>query len=313
MRYIDLVNKVLDESGTEFDQLTVSTWNSLDSGRRLYPRVKRLVTEAWKQIQMSRSEWLFKTTEMHTVVYPRVKFNEGSRTAAPSVGSVWRGESSGFQFTVRDIINIEGTWPAGNAYAQFEFESDYVGSRLIPGEKFVEVTPNPGDGEFTYLEKGSYDFQQIDPLMRNIQFATFVASQDLATPIPVTYIPWENWLYQELSFTQGSRTVPTFFSQDYQGNIVFYPQTLDPFRLSFVYERMPQIFTDPEDEPLGLEIEYHDWIAWQAIMNLARFDKNPDLFSYAQTQAKFYESRAESSIMPIPSWGPNKFNYPRWP
>lgn len=312
--YLDLVNKVLEEGGYEQNQLTIGTWDSLDAGRRLYPRVKRLVNEAWKLIQMQRGEWQFRNVEMNVVIYPRIKVNEGSRPAgSPPIGTVFRGQSSNFEFTVRDVIPISGDWVAGTAEAQLEFDANYVGAQLIPGETFVEVSPVPDDGAFVYLEKGSYNFKDVNPLLRSIQWATFVASKDVTTPIPVTYIPWENWLYQEISFTQGSRTVPNYVSQDFEGNVVFYPQNLDPFRISFIHDIQPQTFVDPEDEPAGLEEEYHDWIAWKALENLARFDKNPDLYSYAESMRRFYEDKAESRLMPIPSWGGNRFNLQGWP
>lgn len=312
--YLELVNKVVQESGSELDELTLGNWSSVDAGRRQYPRMKRAVVEAWKLIQMERNEWEFKDEELYTTVYPRIKISEGERLAGPPpVGAVFRGLTSGFEFTVKQVIAGDGDWAIGTATAQLEFDQPVVGSQLLPGEVFQEVTPVPADGHFLYLSKGSYDFKQINPNMREPLWTTFVASQPAATPIPVVYIPWENWLYKELSYVQGSRTVPNYVSKDYEGNIVFYPQTLDPFQISFVHTTAPQILEDPEDEPALLLPEYHEYIAWRALFSMATFDKNPDLIAHCAPFISVYEKRMERNLMPIPTWGSSNYNYHRRP
>lgn len=310
MNYLELCNKVIQESASEIDELTLLTWSSAEAGRRLYPRIKRLVAEAWKMIQIERNEWEFKTTELSTVVYPRLKFQNGSRTAgAPPVGSVFIGQTSGFKLTVRQVLLKSGAWLDGDAEGQIEFDT-FEGSQLVPAETFAEFTPILNDGEFIYLEKGSYDFRQVDPLLREIHWTTMVAQRSNSTPIPVIYIPWENWMYEEASFTQGSITPPAYYSQDFEGNVVFYPQTLNQFRVTFVYDIAPQALILPTDVPSKIPAEYHEWIAWNALMNLAKFDKNPDLAAYARSMATPYKLRAERNLMPIPSWAQSRYNDP---
>ena len=46
-------------------------------------------------------------------------------------------------------------------------------------------------------------------------------------------------------------------------------------------------------------------------MNLARFDKDPDLYAYAEQQATVYRQRAERNLMPIVEWEDNRYNYSR--
>jgi hypothetical protein len=122
------------------------------------------------------------------------------------------------------------------------------------------------------------------------------------------YIPWDNWLFTELEFTQGSQTTPLYVSQDFEGKVVFYPQCLVPFRLSFVYDTSPQILSAYNDVPAVMDEEYHVWIAWEALCSFALFDKNPDLFSYAKQQADKYARRAERNLLPVPSWARSQFN-----
>lgn len=307
--YLELVNKVIQEGASEQNELTLVTWSQPEAGRRIYPRFKRLVSEQWKLMQMSRDEWEFNDKEMSIVIYPRIKLQNGTRAAGtPPVGAVFVGQISTFKFTVKKVITHSGSWTLGTAVATIEFDENYVGSNLLPGETFEEESPVAGDGEFIYLQKGSYDFREFDPTFRTPIWGQMVVSKDQYTPVPVLYIPWENWVYQELSFTQGSRTVPQYVSQDYEGHIVFYPQNLDPFRISIVYSTGPQILTLPTDVPVILDAEYHEWIAWETLMRMAKFDKNPDLYSYALDNATLYKNRAEKNLMPLLSWGASKFN-----
>lgn len=313
MDYLQLVNKCIVESGSEMDELDYDNWDSAEAGRRIYPRIKRAVVEAWKFIQISRDEWEFNSKEMFSDVYPRLKFIDGYRTGGePAPGDIYEGSDSNFRFSVKEVRTVEGSWEDGDAEGWIEFDQPISGSRVITGESFVEISPLPASGAFMYMEKGGYNFKDNDPTLREIQWNTAVASRDKMSPIPLFYVPWRNWVYKELSFVSGSSSVPTHFSQDYKGDIVFYPQTLDPFKVSFIYDRSPQILENPEDVPHGLDEEFHEWIAWEALKSFARYDKNPDLFAWAENHAKFYKKRVDKLSMPIPHWGSNSFNRGRW-
>lgn len=308
--YLDLVNKVINESGSELDELDSDTWYSPDAGRRQYPRIKRLVAEAWKMIQLDRQEWEFKVEELSSIVYPRIIVAEGERLAGnPVVGSVYKGRDSNAIITITKIVENKGDWSIATGEAQFEIETSENSPIPKPGEVFAEVSPVENDGHFLFLEKGNYDFKEINPLLRNIHYSTMVSVQDKSTPTAMSFVPWDNWTHLEISYTHGTRNAPTHVSEDPQGRVVFYPQTLDPFRIWFQHDTAPQDLEYDDDEPYLLEPEYHDWIAWRATAQLARFNKNPDLLEYAGTMAALYEKRAEASLMPKVSWGSSKYNY----
>lgn len=306
--YLDLCNLVIQESANELTEMTLTNWNTDPTGRRIYPRIKRYVSEAWKMIQIDRYEWEFKSAELFIQINPRFKIQNGTATVAPVVGTKYKGEQSGFEFTVTKIIPKQGDWLVGTWEGQLELAPNYVGTTPLPTEIFKEVTPTADNSQFMYVQKGSYDMTEYDPLLREIMWETFVAQQGSTTPIPVITIPWNNWLYKDLSFTQGSRTVPSYISEDYEGNIVFYPQTLDPFYISFTYDKAPQILTDPTDVPSLLKPEFHDWIAWLALYNYAMYDKNSGLANYAKTHVDFYSRRAERQLLPRIEWGDSHFD-----
>lgn len=302
--YLDLVNKVLLESGKEQDQLTELTWDSQDASRRIYPKVKRLVQDAWKSIQMSRNEWEFKTAELFTTVRPRIKIANGYIDAL-DIPTQWRGAVSN---TVIEFLNTEiteGSFEDGDAVGQIELLV-VSGSSIQRGETFNGVD---GTGSFDYIEKGSYDFlNDTNGLIREPHWTTFVAGRDTAYPNPVAYIPWDNFTYKSYSFVGTNQSVPNYVSQDFEGRLVFYPQPLAPFTISFVYDVAPQLLVEWDDVPFNIPEEYHEWIAWRALMSLARFDKDPDLFAYAESEHDEFQKRAERNLLPIPSYAPSRFN-----
>lgn len=306
--YLDLVNKVLIESNSEADQLTSGTWNSATAGRRIYPRVKRHVADAWKKIQMSRDEWEFMSSLFSGIVYPRLVIRNGLRAAGPpAAGAIFVGADSGFTITIRRVITQRGSWYLGTAEALVEFE-DYTGNRMIPGEQFDEVSPVADDGEFIYISKGGYAFTEELPELRDIEWNTFTAGTSSNPLSPITYIPWDNWTYNEYNFINSSLSGPSYVSQDNQGNVVFYPQTYSPFRVTFVHTLEPQVLDEYYDEPDRIAEEYHDWIAWEALKMYALFDKNPTLYKYAEDNALPYKLKAERKLMPPVSYRSSPFN-----
>lgn len=302
--YLDLVNKVVLESGKEQDLLTELTWDSFDANRRIYPRIKRLVKEAWRAIQMSRNEWEFNTGELITTVYPRIKYLNGS--ALSGVGSLWRGTVSDTVIEIRELEETSGDWALGTSKGQIEFEL-VSGSFITMSEQFVDES-DPAN-TFIYLEKGSYDFlAETNGLIREPHWTTFITGRDTSYPNPVAYIPWDNFTYKSYTFIGTNQSVPNYVSQDFEGRMVFYPQPIVPFTLSFIHDVAPQELTEWDDVPAYLPEEYHEWIAWAALMNLARYDKDPDLFAYAQSMFNAYQNRAERSLLPIPSYSASPFN-----
>lgn len=311
--YLQLCNKVINEGGFEQNELTDLSWGQPEAGRRMYPRVKRAVASAWEDIQMSRNEWEFNNKEITTLIYPRFLVDgivSALPSSGPAPGVVYRGVESGLELTVVNVLQ----GPESDSF-YIDFVSDGSHNRAAFGETFEELSPNPGDSSFEYVGRGAYRLRDLDVFMREPRWDTFVGYQERSTPIPITFIPWKNWLYKEMSYTTTTRSAPTFVSQDYKGDITFYPQTLSPFNVNFIYPTGPQILTDWDDvpSPTLLPEEYHDWIAWKALSSIARYDKNPDLMAWADGKVDFYKKRAERNLMPIPSWSRNRYNGGYWP
>lgn len=307
--YLQLVNKVINESGMEQNELTYDTWDAPEAGRRLYPRIKRAVREAWLTIQMERNEWEFGVKEITKTILPRMLISDvflSPPSSGPQPGVRYRGTESGLELVVVEVLSAR---EEDEFYVDFASDGSHMRAKI--GEVFEEVEPYAGNSTFVYRGRGAYRLSDFDPLMREPHWATFIGYQDTNTPIPIRYIPWENWLYKEISYTTATRSAPTYFSQDPQGNVVFYPQTLSPFDVNFFYDTAPQELEEATDVPAPslLPHEYHDWIAWRALENIARYDKNPDLMGWASSQARLYKRKAERNLMPIPRWASNRYYY----
>lgn len=591
MRYIDLVNFAIEESGLELDLLDEETWDSPVSGRRVYPRLKRYVNQSWKNIQLSRNQWEFKTAKVSDLVYPRFRYTKGSGGTSP-VGKVFRGVDSGTEILVSRLVVEDGDWDIGSdGQVEFElvragrpiqpgevfvssnlsvaedplyttwidssstqdrvvefpittsspfkagfntyipagtrvrFEIDFQGEQVIPqypiailntdaGSYYINVdmvvgnnklvaefeTPgdiHPGYGRtlmvnasdytastinsvsfdmvepmfpqwetvkvsdnwlvsyspgsanvtvtledgllviegsgvsslnnvrleydgpgrtdslrisdlmssgsmsidmigrvntlggdfetidfspsvassdywlpngvrsfptpivlntplslaeggpqpswdailistyntggsgpdrmsmrlevgtvngaeelqsFTFEQKGSYNFGLDRPSLFEIDWTSFTVSGPNTASMPVSFVPYSNWLHESHSYAGGTLSPPSFVSQDYAGNVVFLQHTLKPFRVSFIYTIQPQVLEFWDDVPTRLPEAYHEWIAWEAVKRIATYDKNPQLYAHAERNAQFYRNRAESNLMPHMAWGGSRFS-----
>lgn len=304
MTFLDLVNHVIRESGNEMNELTTSTWDA-SVGQRMYPRIKNYVRQAWKHMQMDKDQWEFNNGEVFTTVFPRFKFQNGQGTTLPSVGAQFQGASSGMLVTVRQWFLDSGDWEDSPATGQVEFSYIDGDTRLESRELFSEVG---GDGSFEYLERGSYDFGLVREDLSEIRWDQAVASQEGNTPLPLVYVPWENWFFQSYEYNTGVRSTPQYISQDFEGKVVFYPQSLDPFNVHLIYTASPQELQEWDDVPARIPSQYHEWIAWEALLLLATYDKNSMLAAHADRYADKYRRRASKNLMPLISWRGSPFN-----
>lgn len=310
MNYLDLVNYAIEESGSELNQLTSSTWDSVAAGQRLYPRIKRYVAQAWKRIQMQRNQWQFGSKEINLPIYPRFKYDGGSGPSVPAADIVFTGQQSTYQITFRGLapeITEDGTWLDGNSSGQLEFTDGQGAPQPIVGELF---TADVGSDhyEFIYQGIGSYDLEGLAGDAGEPQWYTFVARQNNSTPVPLMYIPYDHWMYQTYNYATGTMATPGYVSEDFEGHAVFLAQTFEPFVLSFVYSLTPQTLVAFDDVPRGLPEAYHEWIAWEALLSLATFDKNNALASHVNRHLIFFKNRAETNEMPLVSWAESRYN-----
>lgn len=305
MNYLQLVNMVIRESGKELNELNPATWES-SAGQRMYPRIKNYVRAAWKALQMERDQWEFNNSEVFTTVWPKLKFQNGGATAPPAPGDVFEVVDKDFSMEVLSVQLEEGAWEDGDAKGQIEFRTlDDSDTRILPGDIFEDPA---SDAMFEWYDRGSYNFGLSQWDLQEVRWDTFVVNMIDNPPMPCTYIPWENWFYKAHDYAVGGSVAPRYLSQDFEGNVVFYPQTFDPFQVHFVYTAVPQDLVEIEDIPQNLHPTFHEWIGWEALKLLATYDKDTFLFAHAERNAALYRRRAEKNLMPLVSWRGSYFD-----
>lgn len=306
MNYLELVNLVVQESGKEMNELDPISWSSAEAGRRLYPRIKRYVAQAWKTIQMSREEWEFNTMQTSTTLRPRMLFVEGRGDPFAASESTMTGETSGVEVEIVNTSINFGDPNEGDAVGWLEFTASPT-TNLIMGETFTNL-----DSDFIYSGVGGYKVSELisglDYQGDDIGWASIMASRSDGLTQQVVYIPWNQWLYEQAGFSCTSNQLPMYASENPEGQMVFYPQPFNSFRVHLVVDLKPQTLVNYDDEPSRLPEEFHEWIAWEALMKLASYDKDPQLFGHASKQAFFFRNRAERLLMPTMCWGNNSFN-----
>lgn len=294
MIYLDLVNKVLEESGKEQTLLDDNTWSDDLANRRLYPRVKRLVREAWRMLQLSRNEWEFNTGTATPLFKPTIKYSNMEYTNDMYMHE-WVGKKSGSSLQVMDSIPEYGSdynHGAGIAVVYFENPEVYP----VMYEEFV----NSVGESFTYVGPGSYSINfNYQSRIREPRWETLQISTDNQN-----YVHLPVMAYTAVAGRGGQMVA----AKDNVGRLYINKQLTTSFSLRFDFDMAPQTLEDWDDEPEGLPAEYHDWIAWEALANLARYDKDPILLTYAQSMADVYKRRAERNLLPPITWQPSIYN-----
>jgi hypothetical protein len=294
MIYLDLVNKVLEESGKEQTLLDYSTWDDDLANRRLYPRVKRLVREAWRMLQLSRNEWEFNTGSTTLTLYPSIKYSNMEYTNDMYLYE-WVGEKSGVRLQVNDSIpDYDSQYNYGSGIATVAFID--VPTLPVMYEKFV----NDIGESFIYVGPGSYSINfDKQNRIREPRWETLHISTDNQkySRLPVM-------AYTAIAGRGGQMVA----AKDNVGRLFINNQLTSAFSLRFDFDMAPQTLEAGDDEPEGLPEEYHDWIAWEALANLARYDKDPILLTYAQSMSDVYKRRAERNLLPPITWQPSIYN-----
>lgn len=307
MNYLELVNKVIQESGSEIDELTSVTWDQAVAGRRQYPRIKRYVADAWKMIQIGRDEWHFKATEFSTMLKPRVRFHEGSTASTPpAVGEVFVGDQSGYSITVSSLILESGTFAGGDAIGQIEFVTSSGDTSPIIGEYFFSETE---PSEFIFIGGGAYSTALNTSDLSNIKWDTLVMVDGEGAVNNLQYIPWDRWQDHVFSESLVNQDTSYYVTLDPMGRLMFNPQPAPFRRIIFMYNKTPQDLEEYDDIPDRMPAHFHEWIAWEALCTLATYDKNPQLFNHAKRFANLYRSRVDKHELPAMCWAENPFNY----
>jgi len=316
MDFLQLCNRTISEAGVELDPLTVGNFASPSDP--FYNRIKQYVRDAWFEIQMSRSEWEFKTRQAKTSIRPRITVINGNRSipdpldplnplanlpAPPPADSIYEGDTTTKQFTVKAVTTLEGSWAAGTARAYLDLDNiDSAG--WVFGEVFDEVDPDPLNvNVFQTKWYGQYDLIVDTPGSFEINKGSFyLQDTDGSDRRRLQWVSWET--FQQLANVGGSVFFgePTFVTETSEGKWDFFPRPAKQYTIWFEYVTTPQELTNDDDVPT-IPTEYHEAIVWRALMNYADYDEKPQVFARAERRYGFYRSNLETNKLPTLSWG----------
>lgn len=303
--YLDLVNRAILESGQDIDQL--SALDFATPSIKMQERFKHWVAQSWKDIQMQRDDWHFKTGRATVSVKPAIYVENSSTVAAPVNGDIWTGQESDFSFTVDSVVLASGTWGGGNAKATIYFTT-YSGADFRFGETFDSDAP---ESDIAVAKGwGRYDFNadgQVSDLREIILPSVMIQDDEGLGLENLTHVDWYKWIYAAESYA-GMRETPQYFTTTPDGALDFWPRPDKEYKIHFTYTRDVQTLVNDDDEP-NLPEEYRDGIMWRAVMMYAEYNEQPVLLARATRHWSFYKGRMEKSLMPIPYYAASRYDY----
>lgn len=323
--YLELVNLAIQEAGKDQDDLTSVNFAS-PPNPRMYNRFKKWVNESYKEIQMARNEWEFKTGRATVLCGPAIYVEEGLGVGPPDVGSLtdpFIGADTGYSFGVNQSILHSGDWALGTAKSTLYFStSEDVGAADF---KFNEVfsgnsPPGPPDPR-TFRAKGwgRYDFVadgQVPDLLEPQLESFFVQStggstiQDNSEDVGLnrlSHVPW-NVFQNRFEQVAGNRGRPMLVSTAPDGTLEFWPRPDKQYVIHFTYTKQDSTMALWNDTPAALPSRYHEIVAWMAVHKSGMYDRDRTITSRADTRIRYLRNAMERNLMPMVSMGESRFN-----
>ena len=320
--YLEIVNKAIQESGQDLDQLDSSNFSNPPTV--MGKRWKTWAASAWKEIQMLRDDWEFKTGRATVFIEPAIYVEQVSipgGSSAPSVGDVYQGEDTNYLLTITKIVLHSGTWVGENAKATLYFTiNSSNGPDFKFNERFEPADTTPGKPVFVCKGWGRFNFRadaQVTDLVEVNVSSVMVQSTggsnigQVNTPdvglSTLDYVDWAKWSYK-VEPQAGTRGEPRWFTITPDGSLDFYPRPDIQYVLHFSYTKELTTLTNEDDTPSEIPSEYHDAIVWRTVMFYADFNDNMGQLARATKRFNFYRVKMEKRLMPIVGFAESLYN-----
>lgn len=317
--YLELVNAAIRESGADLDSL--SSFTSMNS---LQTKMKNWVGQAWKEICMERDEWHYMTGLAVVDIYPRIYVENWERAGGiPAAGATFIGVDSEFPFTLVSVDSVEGLITNANGLSAFLSIEEFDTSKLpFLNEFFDEVLPTPSSDAFEFKGWGRYNFQTYtDTVTINGSSVTFNAIEPRTDTFYIQDVELGDTNLVKAPFTPYARFMeiapeysndlgkPQILTLTPDGRYDFWPRPDKHYVVKYNYLKAVNELSAATDTPFALPSEYHDIIFWKALTFYAQYDNNQSLYNHANSRYRFYQNRMERRLMPVVSFGKNRFNY----
>lgn len=324
MNFLEIVNGAIQEAGKDQDDLTAGTFASPPDAR-MYNRFKRWANQSYKELQMLRNDWEFKTSRASVLISPAIYLEEGDRAVTPPVGTLFRGQDTEFLLEVQQVILESGTWLAGDAKATvyFSIPEENEGTDFKFNELFDEVNDAgtvltagvfrcKGWGRYDFVADGSVpDLLEVDKTSFKSQStggSTLQENEADVGLIPLAYMDWNDW---EWSFDTwaGSRGRPYYVTTSPDGDLEFYPRPDKQYVINFTYTKTDGTLTAYSDTPTLLPSRYHEILVWLTVRKSGMYDRDRAIVSRADEHIRPYRNAMEKNLMPDVSFGNSRYDY----
>lgn len=312
--YLQLVNKSIIFSGADLDEIAQADFtNRSDSMQRKF---KTYVRDAWYELQMEINNWEFKSKQAQYIIRPRFLVQSGDGTGSPS--GVMLGSETGASFEIVDVVLLDGLWATGTAVANVEYKD--LDGQFKWNELYEPAPGNVDDGTFLLKWWGNYDLNLeglnvFEPITTTFYIQStggglFGSDDSTATADngPLVYVPWVDFMANGFEADQVSRGRPQYITERPDGSYDFWPRPDLEYVLTFTYSSTPQELSAYDDEPEDLPIQYHDIIAWKAVMFWADFQERPSQFVRAERRYETLMNTLSKNQKPKPTFSPSPFN-----
>lgn len=295
LTFINLVNTVIDEAKITLDPLTEA--NFADPPRTaMYNRVKRWVNEAQRELLTTRNEWFTRKERAVVTIYPRVQLS--NLVTQPVAGYVYRGRTSGVEFTVRQTHTdeqVEGsTSLEATVSIEFNDEDEYKLTDLALNEILDIVTPAPTLAAAKFKGVGYYNLAALADRAELIDGRSVVFQPTLEEyedgnvwyEEPALLLPWKDMGPVRAGWKITTDRGPYYISQTPQGSYAFWPLLSRESMISFDYTRGITDMILPNDTPVGIPEKYQMWLVWRAVQEYGDFQQNGQIWSRGNKNAE---------------------------
>ena len=323
--FLELVNYSIQEAGKDQDDLTSGNFAS-PPDPRMYNRFKRWVQQSYKEIQMVRDEWEFKTSRAAVFVLPAIYIEGGSRAVSPPVGTLLRGQDTEFVIEVQQVILHSGTWLAGTAKAtiyytvpedyntatdfKFNEEFDEISTALVVLD--TDVFRAKGWGRYDFVADGQVtDFLEPFKLEFAIQTTGGSSIQDNTEDVGLTslvYVPWNDWSWG-INNWAGGRGTPNMITISPDGDFELYPRPDKQYVLSFTYTKSDGTMSAHGDTPALLPERYHEILVWMTVRKAGMYDRDRAIVAKADEHIKPYRNSMEKNLLPDVTFAGSRYDY----
>lgn len=305
--YLELVNKTIRQAGVELDELQSADFATPPDP--MYTRFKEWVKDAWFDEQLSRKDWEFSQKIGQMDIRPRVLVVDGDRPTAPPVDSVFEGDTSELQITVKAVTLLSGAWATGTAEAILDLD-DLESNNYTFGETYDEVDPTPANvNVFKVKWYGTYDLVTDTTGSFEVNKSSFYVL-DPETGADRWRLQWVSYeQFQEMANQAiGYFGTPQAITETPDGTYDFWPRPQKRYRLTYTYTTVPQELdgSDDTDEP-SISPEYHDLIVFRALCYYADYDEKPQVKARAEQRYDLYKNRLLVNKLPEVKWGSNRY------